>query len=103
REQMQGLEWSRDWSPEIDQGLQRFMQARTGQQGWPVNVFLSPEGRAVFLCRALKVTEFVEVTRQLWVAWQTDPESLKAQADKEFVAFRKADPLALHSDAPLSS
>ncbi|MEO5666753.1 MAG: DUF255 domain-containing protein [Bdellovibrionota bacterium] len=98
REQMQSLEWNRDWSPEIDQGLQTFLQARTGQQGWPVNVFLTPEGRAVFLCGALEIKEFVELTRQLWVAWQTDPVALRQQAEKELHAFRKTDPLAVRAD-----
>jgi len=98
KEQMQSLEWNRDWSPEIDQGLQSFLQGRGGQQGWPVNVFLSPEGRAVFICGALKVSDFVELTRQLWVAWQTDPVALTAQAEKEYLAFRKMDPLALKDE-----
>jgi uncharacterized protein YyaL (SSP411 family) len=103
REQMQTLEWNRDWSPEIDQGLQSFLQARTGQQAWPVNLFLSPEGRAVFVCGALKVTDFVEVTRQLWVAWQGDAEALCAQAEKEFQAFRAQDPLALRNSKILDA
>jgi uncharacterized protein YyaL (SSP411 family) len=103
KEHLQSLEWNRDWSPEIDQGLQSFLQTRTGQQGWPVNVFLSPEGRAVFLCGALDVKEFVDVARQLWVAWQTEAEALTAQADREFEAFRAADPLALRPTQHLES
>jgi|GEM_PF-1485489 len=96
-EEMQVVEWNRDWSPEVDQGLQVFLQARSAQQGWPVNVFLSPAGRVIFLCGALEVKDFAEMSRQLWVAWQTDPQGLEQRAEEEFKSFRATDPLALSS------
>jgi len=101
-EEMHPLEWNRDWSPEVDQALQSFMQSRSGHSGWPMNVFLSPQGEALFMCGALEIESFVDLTRQLLVAWKLQPEDLREVAAQELEAFRKSDPLSCDSSSAAS-
>jgi uncharacterized protein YyaL (SSP411 family) len=101
REEFVCLDWNRDWSPEVDQALQSFAQHRASQSGWPLNIFLSPEGELLFICSALETDSFVSLARQLWVAWQTDPESVRSQAQNELQKFREQDPLSLEKENEL--
>ncbi len=88
------LEWNRDWSPELDQGLQAFVQDRAGMAGWPLNLFVDPGTQnIVFAAPSLEVPDFLRVSRQLAVAWKVDPTQLQMQAEREVQEFSKKDPL----------
>lgn len=88
------MDWNRDWSPELDQGLQAFVQDRAGSSGWPLNLFIDPDtSKIVFASPSVGVEDFVRIARQLAVAWKIDPTQLKAQAGEEFLNFTQKDPL----------
>jgi len=88
------LDWNRDWSPELDQGIQAFVQDRAGMAGWPLNLFLDPETRTVvFASPSMATEDFLKILRQLIVAWKVDPTQLRQQALKEAQEFSQKDPM----------
>ncbi len=78
----------REQRPDVDQIYQTFVQATTGQGGWPTSVFLTPErlpffGGLYFPPKSeFGRPGFDSVLTKINTAWQTDEANLRASAKK---------------------
>jgi uncharacterized protein YyaL (SSP411 family) len=70
----------RELDPDLDRRLIEFVEATRGAAGWPLNVFLTPEGYPVTGFTYLPPDDFARVLLQLDKQWQQDHVSLAAAA-----------------------
>ncbi|MDX2315337.1 MAG: DUF255 domain-containing protein [Gammaproteobacteria bacterium] len=72
----------RELEPALDEYLNSFVQATRGYSGWPLNVFLTPEGYPLVGGVYLPQEQFQTLLTRVTQAWQQDRETLeKAAAD----------------------
>ncbi|MGI9319458.1 MAG: thioredoxin domain-containing protein [bacterium] len=67
----------RELEPGLDSRLMDFAQATLGRGGWPLNVFLTPEGYPVYAMLYAPKGQFLEVLVRLQLVWQTDPDKVR--------------------------
>ncbi|HEX5266696.1 MAG TPA: thioredoxin domain-containing protein [Acidimicrobiales bacterium] len=90
----------REERPDVDAVYMEAVQAMTGSGGWPMTVFLTPDGRPFFAGTYFPpeagrgMPAFVDVLRAVAEAWQTRREDVLGQADQlmEAVAARSSLP-----------
>ncbi|HET6810598.1 MAG TPA: thioredoxin domain-containing protein [Acidimicrobiales bacterium] len=90
----------REERPDVDAVYMEAVQAMTGGGGWPMTVFLTPDGRPFFAGTYFPreagrgMPAFVDVLRAVAEAWQTRREDVLGQADQlvEAVAARSSLP-----------
>ncbi len=81
----------REERPDIDDIYQQSCQLSTGQGGWPLSVFLTPDQRPFYVGTYFPVLDsygrpgFGSILRQLAQAWAEKPDDIKKSAQK-FVA-----------------
>jgi len=110
----------REERPDVDALYMTATQALTGQGGWPMSVFLTPDGRPFYAGTyfppqpAHGIPAFGQVIQALAQAWRTDRPGIEATADRIATGIRKAvepgaggssgDPAQTHAGAgPASS
>src|SRR6266540_3401765 len=85
----------RDERPDVDARYQRAVQALTGQGGWPLTAFLTPEGEVFFGGTYFPPEEnhygrpgFLSVLRHVGRAWREDRDKVaqNAKAIRQHVA-----------------
>ena len=76
----------RELRPELDRRLIEFVSAVRGSAGWPLHVFLTPEGYPITGFTYLPKAEFIEVLLQLQQQWISDQDEIKLAARKFFEA-----------------
>ena len=76
----------RELDPDLDRRLIRFVESIRGAAGWPLNVFLTPEGYPVTGFTYLPPANFVGVLRELDKEWQKNYRPLSEAAHKFFQA-----------------
>lgn len=64
----------------LDAELQAFAEATRGQAGWPLNVFVTPEGYPLLAVLYLPPEEFSQTLSRLAERWQRDAVQLKQLA-----------------------
>ena len=89
----------RELDPDLDRRLIDFVEATRGAAGWPLNVFLTPEGYPVTGFTYLPRDDFARVLLQLDQQWQQDHVSLAAAA-RDFFQTRMQDWENQAFDAP---
>lgn len=78
----------REERPDLDQIYMQAVVAMTGQGGWPMTVFLTPDGRpfygGTYFPPAPRhgMPSFMQVMQAVWDAWQNKRDSLDEQAGK---------------------
>lgn len=78
----------REERPELDQIYMDAVVALTGQGGWPMSIFLTPEGQPFYggtyfpPVRRYNMPSFPELLVSIAQAWQNDRASLLANAEK---------------------
>ena len=78
----------REERPDVDALYMRFVQATTGQGGWPMSVWLTPELKPVVGGTYFPPVDahgragFPRVLTQLANLWKTEPEKMIAQAEQ---------------------
>jgi uncharacterized protein YyaL (SSP411 family) len=90
----------REERPDVDAVYMEAVQAMTGGGGWPMTVFLTPDGRPFFAGTYFPreagrgMPAFVDVLRAVAEAWETRREDVLGQADQlvEAVAARSSLP-----------
>lgn len=95
----------REERPDIDATYMAFLQATTGQGGWPLNVWLTPDALPVVGGTYFPPTDrhgrpgFPHVCEQLGTAYHEDKERVLESADNVMEKLRKhaSDSLALRS------
>ena len=70
----------RELEPALDEYLNSFVQATRGYSGWPLNVFLTPEGYPLVGGVYLPVEQFQALLMRVTQAWQQDREPLEKAA-----------------------
>jgi len=70
----------RELEPALDARLIEFAEQTTGVAGWPLNVFLTPEGYPLYAVLYMPPNDFQQVLVKLQTLWQQDPASLATLA-----------------------
>jgi len=70
----------RELNPVLDKRLIEFVQATNGTAGWPLNVFITPDGYPLVGATYMPREHFSNVLKQLDEKWNTEQASLIAQA-----------------------
>ncbi|MDJ0779494.1 MAG: DUF255 domain-containing protein [Gammaproteobacteria bacterium] len=74
----------RELEPDLDQRLVGFVEAIRGSAGWPLNVFLTPQGYPITGFTYLPRDGFADVLDQLQQEWQANHAQLAAAAQRFF-------------------
>ncbi len=70
----------RETHPALDASLQRFAQLTRGRSGWPLTVFLTPQGDPLLAVLYEPRDEFVRIAESLARRWRADASGLAALA-----------------------
>jgi len=70
----------RELEPALDARLIAFAEKTQGVSGWPLNVFLTPDGYPLYAVMYMPPAEFKGVLTRLQQLWQQDAEGLKRVA-----------------------
>ncbi len=93
----------REERPDIDAAYMSAVQATTGQGGWPMTVFLTPEGEPFFGGTYFNRAQFLRVLEALDDAWRTREAEVRASgthiASTLAGALRPPEPYAVGPDA----
>lgn len=72
----------RELDPALDTRLMEFVQNTRGVAGWPLNVFLTPEGAPLYGVLYLPPAQFLSTLERLQALWRADPARLRALAEQ---------------------
>jgi uncharacterized protein YyaL (SSP411 family) len=72
----------REERPDIDAVYMDAVQAMTGNGGWPLSAFLTPDLEPFFGATYIPKDQFLELTERIVRVWGTDPGSLRDQGRK---------------------
>ena len=75
----------RELEPALDQRLIDFAQRTRGRSGWPLNVFVTPDGHPLYATLYHPPQEFLEVLKRVDERWRTDRARLAELARIEDV------------------
>ena len=84
----------REERPDIDDIYQKVCQIATGQGGWPLSVFLTPEQKPFYIGTYFPVLDaynrpgFGSICRQLSQAWREKPKDIEKSAENFLVALK---------------
>jgi uncharacterized protein YyaL (SSP411 family) len=70
----------REVEPVLDEQMMQFMEATRGQGGWPLNVFLTPEGYPLVGTVYLPRDDFLDFVQRLQGRWQAQAPALAVTA-----------------------
>jgi len=70
----------RELEPALDARLIAFAESTRGMGGWPLNVFITPEGNPLYAVLYMPPEEFLTVLKRLQTMWAEDAASLKELA-----------------------
>ncbi len=73
----------RELEPALDQRMIEFVEATQGRGGWPLNVFLTPDGYPLYATLYLPRDSFMEVLQRIHQVWARDKENLRNLARAE--------------------
>lgn len=82
----------RELHPALDTRLIEFVQATRNYSGWPLNVFITPEGFPLVGLVYLPAKDFLKLVTLLDVEWKKSPARLKQQAEAVAKALEKSEP-----------
>ncbi len=72
----------REERPDLDAVYMDAVQALTGQGGWPLSAFLTPEGKPFHGGTYFPPAHFTHVIGQVAALWRTRPDELREQAER---------------------
>ncbi|NQV40356.1 MAG: thioredoxin domain-containing protein [Nitrosopumilus sp.] len=87
----------REERPDIDDIYQKVCQMATGQGGWPLSLFLTPDQKPFYVGTYFPVLDsygrpgFGSICRQLSQAWKEKPKDIEASAEKFTSALHKTE------------
>ncbi|CDI05933.1 thioredoxin domain-containing protein [Candidatus Nitrosotenuis uzonensis] len=87
----------REERPDLDDIYQKVCQMATGQGGWPLSVFLTPDQRPFYVGTYFPVLDsygrpgFGSILRQLAQAWKEKPSDVNRAAENFMETLQKAD------------
>ncbi len=84
----------REVNAALDTALQDFAQRVGGRSGWPLNVFVTPEGHPLFAMQYAPRAEFMRTAQELGARWRQNAAGLAALARAASAAPEPAPPPA---------
>jgi len=87
----------REERPDIDDIYQKVCQIATGQGGWPLSVFLTPDQKPFYVGTYFPILDsygrpgFGSICRQLSQAWDEKPKDIEKSSEKFLVALQKTE------------
>jgi len=72
----------REERPDVDHVYMQALQVISGGGGWPMSVWLTPEGRAFFAGTYFPKYRFLQVLRRITEIWNTEPDKLHADGER---------------------
>ncbi|MGZ4683825.1 MAG: thioredoxin domain-containing protein, partial [Acidimicrobiales bacterium] len=96
----------REERPDVDAIYMEAVQAMTGQGGWPMTVFLMPDGRPFFggtyFPKAARgnMLSFTDLLRRIDDVWRTRRDDLVSQADDLTESIARGSQLPTREDIP---
>ncbi len=93
----------REERPDIDDIYQKVCQIATGQGGWPLSIFLTPDQKPFYVGTYFPVLDsygrpgFGSICRQLSQAWKEKPKDIEKSADNFLDALNKTEKVSLPS------
>ena len=93
----------REERPDIDDIYQKVCQMATGQGGWPLSIFLTPDQKPFYVGTYFPVLDaygrpgFGSICRQLSQAWKEKPKDIAKSAEKFFDRLQKTETLTTPS------
>jgi len=91
----------RELQPALDAHLIDFVQRTRGQAGWPLNVFLTPEGYPVFGMTYAPKAPFLQLLGRLEQIWTARREELRTTARQASLAVEGAGKTAVEAASPI--
>jgi len=79
----------RELQPALDARLIYFTEHTTGIAGWPLNVFITPEGYPLLGFTYLPADQFSALLEKLAAQWSKNPDNLKAAAGAAHAALNQ--------------
>ncbi|MFB5647075.1 MAG: thioredoxin domain-containing protein, partial [Candidatus Nitrosomaritimum yanchengensis] len=89
----------REERPDIDDIYQKVCQIATGQGGWPLSIFLTPDQKPFYVGTYFPVLDsygrpgFGSILRQLSQAWKEKPSDIEKSANNFLDALKKTETL----------
>jgi len=93
----------REERPDIDDIYQKVCQIATGQGGWPLSVFLTPDQKPFYVGTYFPVLDsygrpgFGSITRQLAQAWKEKPKDIEKSANNFVGTLQKTETVQIPS------
>ena len=93
----------REERPDIDDIYQKVCQIATGQGGWPLSIFLTPDQKPFYAGTYFPVLDlygrpgFGSICRQLSQAWKEKPKDIEKSAEKFLTTLQKAETITVPS------
>jgi uncharacterized protein YyaL (SSP411 family) len=93
----------REERPDIDDIYQKVCQIATGQGGWPLSIFLTPDQKPFYAGTYFPVLDsygrpgFGSICRQLSQAWKEKPKDIESSAERFLGALNKAEAIQVSS------
>lgn len=93
----------REERPDIDDIYQKVCQIATGQGGWPLSIFLTPDQKPFYVGTYFPILDsygrpgFGSITRQLAQAWKEKPKDIEKTAENFLDALQKTEKIQVSS------
>jgi uncharacterized protein YyaL (SSP411 family) len=81
----------RELQPALDARLIEFVERTRGYAGWPLNVFITPEGYPLLGIVYLPVKDFSELLVNMQQAWLGDMPGMKVMAESAATMWQESD------------
>ncbi len=91
----------RELLPELDAVLLAFVQRTIGYSGWPLNVFLTPEGYPLAGLVYAPPERFLEILTRLASEWSASPETLARGARNDYRIHSTSGPAPRRLSVPI--
>ncbi len=88
----------RELRPELDRRLIQFVNKTRGSAGWPLNVFLTPQGYPLTGFTYLPRSSFIDVLQQLQPQWLSRHDEIADAAENLFIEMQN-EALAINDNA----
>ena len=88
----------RELEPALDRRLMNFTQRIIGRGGWPLNVFIAPNGHPVYSLLYAPPEQFMQVLQRMHVVWQDSPDKVLELIENETVTTYPEAPPELNRD-----
>ncbi len=88
------IKLDREQRPDLDEIYMTGLQLMTGQGGWPMSIFMTPEGKPFFTGTYLAPGAFTDLARAIQKAWLNQRQEVMQQAEQIHQAIAQQNKVA---------